>query len=432
MGNHLGSASLELSDDGSIISYEEYHPYGTTAYHAGTGIVEESPKRYRYTGMERDEETGFILSLGRDIMAVWLGRWTAADPAGTIDGLNRYRYGQNRPNVLVDVSGQQSVEEEIKVEEDLLEGATMPKPISIRAELDPLLSGETWSQGVKVRKGDVEVNLKVQPPRIPRSRSRAWDPTRMGNIESGEMEEYVRRENEWHRELGRFFNEVLYRNSGTPIGSTTTFLREYINEREILLWQAEMAAGPMSGEREEISPMRGALTIEKAYLEYRIGGGSVSFIEWFSQRASRPTGDSGHQLDVVLVHEGRPVLAWLGVTSGAKGTVSITTYTDQLWVHTEAIWTRLNWAFLENLAEPEEYEVYMVGEREACHGCAPTLEEVAAWTGVTFRYINRGPNGDLIEKIFSGNVTNSGSAAINNLRVNPPSYYRPSPAIRNP
>ena len=33
-GNHLGSASLELDDQAQIISYEEYHPYGSTSYQA--------------------------------------------------------------------------------------------------------------------------------------------------------------------------------------------------------------------------------------------------------------------------------------------------------------------------------------------------------------------------------------------------------------
>ena len=35
LGNHLGSASVELAADGALISYEEYHPYGTTAFQAG-------------------------------------------------------------------------------------------------------------------------------------------------------------------------------------------------------------------------------------------------------------------------------------------------------------------------------------------------------------------------------------------------------------
>jgi YD repeat-containing protein len=57
LGNHLGSATVELDADGALISYEEYHPYGTTAFQA-MSVAEVSLKRYRYTGNERDEENG--------------------------------------------------------------------------------------------------------------------------------------------------------------------------------------------------------------------------------------------------------------------------------------------------------------------------------------------------------------------------------------
>ena len=56
-GNHLGSTSLELDDSGQVMSYEEYYPYGSTSYQAVRSQT-QTPKRYRYTGMERDEETG--------------------------------------------------------------------------------------------------------------------------------------------------------------------------------------------------------------------------------------------------------------------------------------------------------------------------------------------------------------------------------------
>src|SRR5207237_6906550 len=56
-GNHLGSASLELDDEAQIISYEEYFPYGSTSYQAVRSQT-ETPKRYRYRAMERDEESG--------------------------------------------------------------------------------------------------------------------------------------------------------------------------------------------------------------------------------------------------------------------------------------------------------------------------------------------------------------------------------------
>jgi hypothetical protein len=57
--NHLGTASLELDELADVISYEEYYPYGSTSYQAGRSAAEVSLKRYRYTGKERDEESGF-------------------------------------------------------------------------------------------------------------------------------------------------------------------------------------------------------------------------------------------------------------------------------------------------------------------------------------------------------------------------------------
>ena len=52
--NHLGSAQLELDDQAAIISYEEYFPYGGTAYQAVRNQT-DAPKRYRFSGKERDE-----------------------------------------------------------------------------------------------------------------------------------------------------------------------------------------------------------------------------------------------------------------------------------------------------------------------------------------------------------------------------------------
>ena len=102
--NHLGSASLELDESAQLISYEEYCPYGSTSFHTTPSGTEVSDKRYRYTGKERDEETGLYYH-GARYYAPWLARWTAADPAGLVDGVNLYRYVSNRPVVLHDPSG---------------------------------------------------------------------------------------------------------------------------------------------------------------------------------------------------------------------------------------------------------------------------------------------------------------------------------------
>jgi RHS repeat-associated protein len=105
LGNHLGSACLELDGTGQIITYEEYYPYGSTSYQAGRSASEVSLKRYRYTGMERDEETG-LNHHGARYYAPWLGRWTAADPMGlSTDGVNLYAYVADNPVGHVDPSG---------------------------------------------------------------------------------------------------------------------------------------------------------------------------------------------------------------------------------------------------------------------------------------------------------------------------------------
>lgn len=79
MHNHLGSAALELDDVAEVISYEEYHPYGTTAYQAKSNTIKAAAKRYRYTGMERDEESGLEYHSARYYLP-WLGRWLSCDP----------------------------------------------------------------------------------------------------------------------------------------------------------------------------------------------------------------------------------------------------------------------------------------------------------------------------------------------------------------
>ena len=103
LGNHLDSASLELDGEGQIISYEEYFPYGSTSYQAVRSDIEVPPKRYRYTGMERDEESG-LNHHGARYYAPWLARWTSCDPTPLADGPNMYAYAAN-PTALVDPSG---------------------------------------------------------------------------------------------------------------------------------------------------------------------------------------------------------------------------------------------------------------------------------------------------------------------------------------
>jgi RHS repeat-associated protein len=106
LANHLASSVLELDQDAQVISYEEYFPYGGTSYQAVRSGT-EAPKRYRYTGKERDEQTG-LYYYGARYYAPWLARWTAADPAGIKDSPNVYAYCRDNPVTLTDPDGQQS------------------------------------------------------------------------------------------------------------------------------------------------------------------------------------------------------------------------------------------------------------------------------------------------------------------------------------
>jgi RHS repeat-associated protein len=102
--NHLGSAVLELNEHAKIISYEEYHPYGTSAYRAVNADIRAEAKRYRYTGKERDEESGLYYH-GARYYASWLGRWVSEDPMGLRDGPNVFCYVRDNPILLLDPNG---------------------------------------------------------------------------------------------------------------------------------------------------------------------------------------------------------------------------------------------------------------------------------------------------------------------------------------
>lgn len=107
--NHLGSACVELDQQAAIISYEEYHPYGTSAYQLSNASREAPPKRYRYTRMERDAESGLNYHSSRHY-APWLGSWVSCDPSGIDHGSNVYRFVSGNPVRLVDRTGNVGVE----------------------------------------------------------------------------------------------------------------------------------------------------------------------------------------------------------------------------------------------------------------------------------------------------------------------------------
>jgi RHS repeat-associated protein len=103
--NHLGSASLELDSSANIVSYEEYHPFGTTSYRSGRTETEVSLKRYKYVGKERDEETG-LYYYGARYYAGWIARFVSVDPLQhKYPYYTPFQYAGNKPVSYIDLDG---------------------------------------------------------------------------------------------------------------------------------------------------------------------------------------------------------------------------------------------------------------------------------------------------------------------------------------
>lgn len=130
-GNHLGSVALELDEAAQIISYEEFQPYGTSAFRLMRSDTEAPTRRYRYTGMEKDEESG-LCAHGARSYAPHLGRWCSVDPLGVTVGPNAYRYADLSPGNAVDKSGLQPLFSDRTESGEVLPAGVRAVPVPLR------------------------------------------------------------------------------------------------------------------------------------------------------------------------------------------------------------------------------------------------------------------------------------------------------------
>ncbi|KAL1842622.1 hypothetical protein VTJ49DRAFT_4670 [Mycothermus thermophilus] len=95
LDRYQAGPGLELDDDGRLVTYEEYSPFGTAVYSAVRRDV-EAPRAYRFARYEHDRETG-LYHCGARYYMPWLGRWTSPDPLGDVNGPNLFAYCVNNP-----------------------------------------------------------------------------------------------------------------------------------------------------------------------------------------------------------------------------------------------------------------------------------------------------------------------------------------------
>lgn len=114
LGDHLDNCAVTTDGKGALVDREEFTPYGETCF-GGYAL-----KRYRFTGKERDTESGYQYH-GARYYAPWLGRWASRDPAGLADGTNGYVFVRNNPVTHVDPTGMQAAQPSAGIPVDTVE-----------------------------------------------------------------------------------------------------------------------------------------------------------------------------------------------------------------------------------------------------------------------------------------------------------------------
>jgi RHS repeat-associated protein len=110
--DHLNSTDIVTSASGGIVRESDYVPYGGEVVISGT-----DPNRYKFTGKERDPESGlddfdarfYSSPFGRFVTPDWEAKPTDVPYAnfGNPQSLNLYSYVQNNPTTVGDPDGHQ-------------------------------------------------------------------------------------------------------------------------------------------------------------------------------------------------------------------------------------------------------------------------------------------------------------------------------------
>lgn len=156
LGDHLGSSAVVVGGDNSqanaFINREEYFPYGETSFGSF------AKKRYRYSGKERDEESG-LCYYGARYLAPWLARWLSCDRVRSNSAISLYTYAANSPIRFIDKLGLSTTPAATGVEPRKLKG--IDKKIAKLDEEKAKIRGKIEAKRLEINALD-ENNLDLE------------------------------------------------------------------------------------------------------------------------------------------------------------------------------------------------------------------------------------------------------------------------------
>jgi len=102
--DHLGTIKMTVDSGGTVTSYDDYYPFGMTM-EGRSGNFGQADVRYRYTGKERDIESGYDY-FGARYYDSRVGRWLSMDPLShRFPGFSPYEFSISNPVNYFDPDG---------------------------------------------------------------------------------------------------------------------------------------------------------------------------------------------------------------------------------------------------------------------------------------------------------------------------------------